>query len=82
MQEAAEQEEKELTPDEMGRKIASQWTTDPEAAGSAQSTTLDANAAEEVTTTRFGMIEPAVPQCLAAHESPQHAGSAPATTAA
>ena len=28
------EEEQELTPDEIGRKIASQWTTDPDAAGS------------------------------------------------
>ena len=36
-QEAVEEEEKELSADEMGRKIASQWTTDPDAAGSRQS---------------------------------------------
>lgn len=49
-QEAAEEEEKELTPDEMGRKIASQWTTDPEAADSTQSSTPApaADTAEEV----------------------------------
>ena len=33
-QEEAEKEQEELTPDEIGRKIASQWTTDPDAAGS------------------------------------------------
>lgn len=33
IKEEAEKEE-ELTPDEIGRKIASQWTTDPDAAGS------------------------------------------------
>ena len=32
-EEADKQEERELTPDEMGRKIASQWMTDPDAAG-------------------------------------------------
>ena len=38
MQEAADKEdERELTPDEIGRKIASQWTTDPDAAGSGDS---------------------------------------------
>lgn len=34
-EEADKEEERELTPDEVGRKIASQWTTDPDAAGSA-----------------------------------------------
>ncbi len=33
-EEADKEEERELTPDEIGRKIASQWTTDPDAAGS------------------------------------------------
>ena len=33
-EEADKEEEQELTPDEIGRKIASQWTTDPDAAGS------------------------------------------------
>ena len=37
LQEAAEEEEeRELSADEMGRKIASQWTTDPDAAGSSE----------------------------------------------
>lgn len=35
--EADKEEERELTPDEIGRKIASQWTTDPDAAGSGDS---------------------------------------------
>ena len=35
--EADKEEARELTPDEMGRKIASQWTTDPDAAGSGDS---------------------------------------------
>lgn len=33
-EEVDKEEEQELTPDEIGRKIASQWTTDPDAAGS------------------------------------------------
>ena len=33
-EEADKEEERELTPDEIGRKIASQWTTDPNAASS------------------------------------------------
>ncbi len=33
-EEADKEEERELTPDEIGRKIAAQWTTDPDAAGS------------------------------------------------
>ena len=37
-EEADKEEERELTPDEIGRKIASQWTTDPDAAGSGDST--------------------------------------------
>ena len=41
--EAVEEEERELTPDEIGRKIASQWTTDPDAAGSS----LEAGTAQE-----------------------------------
>ena len=32
--EADKEKEREMTPDEIGRKIASQWTTDPDAAGS------------------------------------------------
>ncbi|KAL3130419.1 hypothetical protein ABBQ38_008242 [Trebouxia sp. C0009 RCD-2024] len=36
-EEADKEEERDLTPDEIGRKIASQWTTDPDAAGSGES---------------------------------------------
>lgn len=40
-QETDKEEGRELTPDEIGRKIASQWTTDPDAAGSADSSAAD-----------------------------------------
>lgn len=45
--EADKEEERELTPDEMGRKIASQWTTDPDAAGSGDSSADDTGAMQE-----------------------------------
>ena len=43
-----QEEGKELSADEMGRKIASQWTTDPEAAGSAQSAAPTSDATSQV----------------------------------
>ena len=41
-EEADKEEDRELTPDEIGRKIASQWTTDPGAAGSGDSSVAEA----------------------------------------
>ena len=40
-EEADKEEEQELTPDEIGRKIASQWTTDPDAAGSSLESNIE-----------------------------------------
>ena len=48
LQEEADKEaERDLTPDEIGRKIASQWTTDPDAAGSGESSDESSDAEEE-----------------------------------
>lgn len=59
-EEADKEEERELTPDEMGRKIASQWTTDPDAAGSGDSSDVDKGnmqEAEEAEGTGTGTVE-------------------------
>lgn len=45
--EADKEEARELTPDEMGRKIASQWTTDPDAAGSGEEGTIQEGEEDE-----------------------------------
>ena len=46
-EEADKEEERELTPDEIGRKIASQWTSDPDAAGSGDSPVADKGTVQE-----------------------------------